>query len=85
MRFTTFFELAAALALRVCLTLLILAVFVGGGETTCLGGRPRFLRAVVVYAPVRDEDDVCWRFAMRLGGRVNFILRDGMGGGGGVG
>lgn len=77
LRFTTFFEIAAALASRFCLTLLILVVFVWDfsavRETECLGGRPRFLRG--------EEEDVCWRFAMRLGGRVNFILRDGVVGG----
>ena len=47
----------------------------------CFGGRPRFLSGVV-YASVKGP---CWRFAMRFGGRVNFILRDGTGGAGGVG
>ena len=47
----------------------------------CFGGRPRFLSGVV-YGSVMGT---CWRFATRLGGRVNFILRDGGGAAGGVG
>lgn len=73
----------AALALRLCLTLCILATdFTGdAGDCVreCFGGRPRFLRR----GSCRADVVLCRRrFAMRLGGRVNFILREGTGAGG---
>ena len=76
----------AALALRFCLTLCILATDFTGGAGDCVrecfGGRPRFLRG----GPCRADVALCRRrFAMRLGGRVNFILREGAGAGGGGG